>query len=206
MKEKGIVSEIIAVSIGTTQSQDVLRTALGMGADRAILVEATSNVNHDIEPLAVAKILARIVRDEKPDIVIAGKQAIDNDMNATGQMLAGLLGWGQATFASSIDISQGNATVTREVDGGLQIIRVRLPAVITVDLRLNEPRYVSLPNIMKAKKKPLELRNLTELEGDIAPRLKTLRTVEPQQRSQGVKVRSVDELIAKLKIEEGVLR
>ncbi|MBB3884055.1 electron transfer flavoprotein beta subunit [Acetobacter oeni] len=205
LKEKGIVSEIVAVSIGVKQAQDVLRTALAMGADRAILVDATSDVNQDIEPLAVAKILARLVEQEQPDLVIAGKQAIDNDLNATGQMLAGLLGWGQATFASEIKIADGSAIVTREVDGGLQTVRVSLPAVITADLRLNEPRYVSLPNIMKAKKKPLEERTVAELDIDTTPRLKVVRTIEPPQRSAGVRVSSVDELIEKLKNEAGVI-
>ncbi|MBV1833634.1 electron transfer flavoprotein subunit beta/FixA family protein [Novacetimonas pomaceti] len=205
LKEKGIASEIIAVSIGTPQARDILRTALAMGADRAILVDATADVNFDIEPLAVARILARLVEREKPDLVIAGKQAIDNDMNATGQMLAGLLGWGQATFASRIEIAQGHAVVTREVDGGLQVIRVALPAVITADLRLNEPRYVSLPNIMKAKKKPLEECPLGALDVDISPRLKVVRTIEPSRRSAGMRVASVDELIDKLKNEAGVL-
>ncbi|RBM08329.1 electron transfer flavoprotein subunit beta/FixA family protein [Novacetimonas cocois] len=205
LKGKGIASEIIAVSIGTPQARDILRTALAMGADRAILVDATADVNFDIEPLAVARILARLVEREKPDLVIAGKHAIDNDMNATGQMLAGLLGWGQATFASRIEIAQGHAVVTREVDGGLQVIRVALPAVITADLRLNEPRYVSLPNIMKAKKKPLEECPLAALDVDISPRLKVVRTIEPSNRSAGRRVASVDELIDKLKNEAGVL-
>lgn len=205
LKEKGVASEIIAVSIGVPQAKDTLRTALAMGADRAILVDATTDVNFDIEPLAVARILARIVARETPDLVIAGKQAIDNDMNATGQMLAGLLGWGQATFASSVEIAQGHAVVTREVDGGLQTVRVRLPAVITADLRLNEPRYVSLPNIMKARKKPLEELPLSALGLDIAPRLKVVRTTEPSQRCAGARVASVDELIEKLKNEAGVI-
>ena len=205
LKERGIASEVIVVSIGVAQARDVLRTALAMGADRAILIEATVDVNHDIEPLAVAKILARIVRQESPDLVIAGKQAIDNDMNATGQMLAGLLGWGQATFASALQIVDGHAIVTREVDGGLQTIRVRLPAVMTADLRLNEPRYVSLPNIMKAKKKPLEEHTLASLGIDASPRLKVVRTVEPPQRGAGARVASVDELIEKLKNEAGVI-
>ncbi|WP_291362987.1 electron transfer flavoprotein subunit beta/FixA family protein [Acetobacter sp. UBA5411] len=205
LKEKGVVSEIVVVSIGMPQAKDTLRTALAMGADRAILIEATTDVNQDIEPLSVAKILVHIVKDENPDLIIAGKQAIDNDANATGQMLAGLLGWGQATFASAIEIADGGALVTREIDGGLQTIRVKLPAVVTADLRLNEPRYVALPNIMKAKKKPLEERPLAALGIDIAPRLKVVRTVEPVGRSAGVRVASVDELLEKLKNEAGVL-
>lgn len=156
LKEKGLATEVVAVSAGVGQVRDTLRTALAMGADRAILVETSTDVNDDLEPLAVAKILAKLVETEKPDLVIMGKQAIDNDMNATGQMLAALLGWGQATFASQVEIADGSVTVTREVDGGLQTLRVGLPAIVTADLRLNEPRYVSLPNIMKAKKKPLE--------------------------------------------------
>ncbi|GBQ98088.1 electron transfer flavoprotein subunit beta [Gluconacetobacter liquefaciens] len=205
LKEKGVASEIVVVSIGVQQAKDTLRTALAMGADRAILVDATADVNQDIEPLAVARLLSRIVEAERPDLVLAGKQAIDNDMNATGQMLAGLLGWGQATFASKIEIADGRAVVTREVDGGLQTIGVTLPAVVTVDLRLNEPRYVALPSIMKAKKKPLEERTAAELDVDVTPRLKITRTVEPTQRVAGVRVASVDELIAKLKSEAGVL-
>ncbi|MFW7268434.1 electron transfer flavoprotein subunit beta/FixA family protein [Gluconacetobacter sp. Hr-1-5] len=205
LKEKGVATEIVVVSIGVPQAKDTLRTALAMGADRALLVDATSDVNQDIEPLAVARLLSRIVEAERPDLVIAGKQAIDNDMNATGQMLAGLLGWGQATFASKIEIADGRAVVTREVDGGLQTIGVTLPAVVTVDLRLNEPRYVALPSIMKAKKKPLEERTAAELDVDVTPRLKITRTVEPKQRVAGVRVASVDELIAKLKTEAGVL-
>lgn len=205
LKEKGVASEIVVVSIGVQQAKDTLRSALAMGADRAILIDATSDVNQDIEPLAVAKLLSRIVEAERPDLVIAGKQAIDNDMNATGQMLAGLLGWGQATFASKIEIADGRAVVTREVDGGLQTIGVTLPAVVTVDLRLNEPRYVSLPSIMKAKKKPLEERTAAALDVDVTPRLKITRTVEPPQRVAGVRVASVDELIEKLKNQAGVL-
>ncbi|GAA4474469.1 electron transfer flavoprotein subunit beta/FixA family protein [Gluconacetobacter asukensis] len=205
LKEKGVASEIVVVSIGVQQAKDTLRSALAMGADRAILIDATSDVNQDIEPLAVARLLSRIVEAERPDLVIAGKQAIDNDMNATGQMLAGLLGWGQATFASKIEIADGRAVVTREVDGGLQTIGVRLPAVVTVDLRLNEPRYVSLPSIMKAKKKPLEERTAAALDVDVTPRLKIVRTVEPPQRVAGVRVASVDELIEKLKNQAGVL-
>ncbi len=205
LKEKGVVSEIVVVSIGVKQAQETLRTALAMGADRAILIEAASDVHQDIEPLAVAKLLAAVVKDEAPGLVIAGKQAIDNDMNATGQMLAALLGWGQATFASEVLVEGAQATVTREVDGGLQTIKVKLPAIITADLRLNEPRYASLPNIMKAKKKPLEEKTAADYGVDVTPRLTVLKTAEPKGRSAGVKVGSVDELIAKLKDEAGVL-
>lgn len=205
LKEKGAVEEIIVVSIGVRQAQETLRTALAMGADRAILIEAASDVHQDIEPLAVAKLLAEVVKAESPGLVLCGKQAIDNDMNATGQMLAALLGWAQATFASEVAIAGDSATVTREVDGGLQTIRVKLPAVITVDLRLNEPRYASLPNIMKAKKKPLEEKTAADYGVDVSPRLQVLRTVEPAGRKAGVKVGSVDELIAKLKDEAGVI-
>ena len=177
-----------------------------MGADRAILVVASEDVNQDIEPLAVAKILKAVIDAEAPGLVIAGKQAIDNDMNATGQMLAALLGWPQATFASEVeDRGRAAPTVTREVDGGLQMLRVKLPAIVTVDLRLNEPRYASLPNIMKAKKKPLEEKTPADYGVDVAPRLKVLKTVEPATRKAGVKVGSVDELIAKLKTEAGVI-
>ncbi|WP_151717390.1 electron transfer flavoprotein subunit beta/FixA family protein [Gemmobacter serpentinus] len=205
LKEKGIVSEIVVVSIGVKQAQETLRTALAMGADRAILVEAASDVHTDIEPLAVAKILAAVVKDEAPGLVLAGKQAIDNDLNATGQMLAALLGWGQATFASALSIEGDSATVTREVDGGLQTIKVGLPAVVTVDLRLNEPRYASLPNIMKAKKKPLDEKTAADYGVDVTPRLTVVKTSEPAGRKAGVKVASVDELIAKLKDEAGVI-
>ena len=205
LKEKGIATEVIVVSIGVKQAQETLRTALAMGADRAILIEAAADVHTDIEPLAVAKLLAAIVREEGPGLVLAGKQAIDNDMNATGQMLAALLGWAQATFASEIEIAGDHATVLREVDGGLQQIRVRMPAIITVDLRLNEPRYASLPNIMKAKTKPLAAKTPADYGVDVSPRLTVLRTVEPAGRKAGVKVGSVDELIAKLKDEAGVI-
>jgi electron transfer flavoprotein beta subunit len=176
-----------------------------MGADRAILVVAAEDAATDIEPLAVAKLLKGVVEAEGPGLVIAGKQAIDNDMNATGQMLAALLGWPQATFASALEIEGERATVTREVDGGLQTIAVRLPAIVTVDLRLNEPRYASLPNIMKAKKKPLEEKTAADYGVDVTPRLEVVKTVEPGTRKAGVRVGSVDELIAKLKSEAGVL-
>ncbi len=205
LKEKGVAEEVIAVSIGVRQAQETLRTALAMGADRAILVVAAEDVQNDIEPLAVAKILKAVIDAEQPGLVIAGKQAIDNDMNATGQMLAALLGWPQATFASELALEGDSATVTREVDGGLQTITVTLPAVVTVDLRLNEPRYASLPNIMKAKKKPLEEKTAADYGVDVTPRLKVLKTVEPATRKAGVKLGSVDELIDKLKTEAGVL-
>ena len=205
MKEAGTVNEVIAVSIGVKQSQETLRTALAMGADRAILIVAADDVHTDIEPLSVAKLLKAVIDEEKPDIVIAGKQAIDNDMNATGQMLSALLGWSQATFASEIQIADGSAMVTREVDGGLQTIRVKLPAVITVDLRLNEPRYASLPNIMKAKKKPLDEKTAADFGIDLTPRLEIVKTVEPATRAAGVKVASVAELISKLKNDAGVI-
>jgi electron transfer flavoprotein beta subunit len=205
LKEKGVATEIVAVSVGVKQAQETLRTALAMGADRAILIEAASDVHTDIEPLAVAKLLAGVVRAEEPGLVLCGKQAIDNDMNATGQMLSALLGWAQATYASEVAVEGGQATVTREVDGGLQVIKVNLPAIITVDLRLNEPRYASLPNIMKAKKKPLEEKTPADYGVDVTPRLKVVKTVEPAGRKAGVKVASVAELIAKLKDEAGVL-
>jgi electron transfer flavoprotein beta subunit len=199
LREAGTASEVIAVSIGVRQAQETLRTALAMGADRAILVVASDDVQTDIEPLAVAKILAAVVRDEAPGLVLCGKQAIDNDMNATGQMLAALLGWSQATFASQVTIDGDHATVTREVDGGLQTIKVTLPSIISVDLRLNEPRYASLPNIMKAKKKPLDEKTPADYGVDITPRLQVVKTVEPGTRAAGIIVGSVDELVAKLK-------
>ncbi|PPC77547.1 electron transfer flavoprotein subunit beta [Pokkaliibacter plantistimulans] len=205
LKEKGIASEVIAVSIGVRQAQETLRTALAMGADRAILIVASDDVHQDIEPLAVAKLLAKVVESEQPDLVITGKQAIDNDMNATGQMLSALLGWSQAAFASALEIADGAAKVTREVDGGLQTIQVKLPAIITADLRLNTPRFASLPNIMKAKKKPLTEISAAELGVDVSPRLRVLKTEEPAGRASGVMVGSVDELIEKLKNEAEVL-
>lgn len=205
LKEKGIATEIVAVSIGVKQAQETLRTALAMGADRAILIEAASDVHTDIEPLAVAKLLAAVAREEQPGLILCGKQAIDNDMNATGQMLAALLGWAQATFASEVAIDGDHAVVTREVDGGLQTIRAKLPCIISVDLRLNEPRYASLPNIMKAKKKPLDEKTPADYGVDVAPRLAIVKTTEPAGRKAGVKVKSVDELIAKLKDEAGVI-
>ncbi|MCP3972024.1 MAG: electron transfer flavoprotein subunit beta/FixA family protein [Rhodobacteraceae bacterium] len=199
MKEKGLVEEIIAVSVGVKQNQETLRTALAMGADRAILVVAADDVHKDIEPLAVAKVLKAIVDEEQPGLVLCGKQAIDNDMNATGQMLAALMGWSQATFASEVDIDGDSAVVTREVDGGLQTIKVSMPTVVTVDLRLNEPRYASLPNIMKAKKKPLDTKTPADLGVDVAPRLQIVKTDEPDTRAAGIMVGSVGELVEKLK-------
>ncbi|WP_417725705.1 electron transfer flavoprotein subunit beta/FixA family protein [Salipiger sp.] len=199
LKEAGQADEVVIVSIGVRQAQETLRTALAMGADRAILVVATDDVNTDIEPLAVAKILREVIAREAPGLVIAGKQAIDNDMNATGQMLSALLGWSQATFASEMALEEGMVLVTREVDGGLQTIRVRLPAIVTVDLRLNEPRYASLPNIMKAKRKPLDEIALSDLGIDATPRLRVVSTTEPAQRTAGEMVADVDTLVAKLK-------
>ncbi len=204
LKEAGKADEVVAVSIGVKQAQETLRTALAMGADRAILVIAADDVATDIEPLAVAKILKVIIEEEQPGLVICGKQAIDNDMNATGQMLSALLGWSQATFASNIDLTSDTAAVTREVDGGLQTIEVALPAIVTVDLRLNEPRYASLPNIMKAKKKPLLEKTSADYGVDVAPRLEIVKTEEPPSRPAGMKVGSVDELLTKLK-EVGAL-
>ena len=199
LKEAGKAEEVIAVSIGVKQAQETLRTALAMGADRAILIEATDDVHTDIEPLAVAKLLAAVVKEEQPGLVLTGKQAIDNDMNATGQMLSALLGWSQATFASKVEVEGANAEVTREVDGGLQTISVKMPAIISVDLRLNEPRYASLPNIMKAKKKPLDEKTPADYGVDAAPRLSVVKTTEPEARKAGVIVKTVDELVAKLK-------
>lgn len=199
LKEKGVASEILVVSIGVKQSQEVLRTALAMGADRAILINAADNVHDDIEPLAVAKLLKAVIDEEAPQLVLAGKQAIDNDMNATGQMLAALLGWSQATFASEVEVDGDAATVTREVDGGLQVIEVKLPAIITADLRLNEPRYASLPNIMKAKKKPLDEKTPADYGVDVTPRLNVVEVKEPAARAAGIIVGSVDELVEKLK-------
>lgn len=195
LKEKGGVTEIIAVSVGEQKCQETLRTALAMGADRAIFVATDDRV----EPLGVAKILAKIVEEEGPELVILGKQAIDDDNNQTGQMLAGLLGWGQGTFASRVEIAEGHIKVTREVDGGAETDDLKLPAIVTTDLRLNEPRYASLPNIMKAKSKPMAQKTPADYDVDIAPRLTTLKVVEPPQRTAGVKVADVDELVEKLK-------
>ncbi|MEM7641426.1 MAG: electron transfer flavoprotein subunit beta/FixA family protein [Pseudomonadota bacterium] len=199
LKEAGVAEEVVAVSIGVKQSQETLRTALAMGADRAILIIATDDVHQDIEPLAVAKLLKAVIDEEQPGLVLAGKQAIDNDMNATGQMLAALLGWSQATFASDVKIDGDSAVVTREVDGGLQTIKVKMPAIVTVDLRLNEPRYASLPNIMKAKKKPLDEKSAADYGVDVTPRLEIVKTAEPESRKAGEMVPDVDTLVSKLK-------
>jgi electron transfer flavoprotein beta subunit len=201
LKEAGKATEIVAVSIGAAQASETIRTALAMGADRGILVKADGV----IEPLAVAKILKAIVDAEKPGLVIMGKQAIDDDCNQTGQMLAALLGWSQGTFASKLALDGDSVTVTREVDGGLQTVKLKAPAIITTDLRLNEPRYASLPNIMKAKKKPIEEKQPSDYGVDIKPRLQVLKTTEPPGRKSGVKVGSVAELVGKLKDEAGVL-
>jgi len=199
LREAGKAEEIITVSIGVKQAQETLRTALAMGADRAILVVASEDVHQDIEPLAVAKILAKVVEAEQPGLVLCGKQAIDNDMNATGQMLSALLGWSQATYANNVDIDGDHAVVTREVDGGLQTVKVKMPTIISADLRLNEPRYASLPNIMKAKKKPLDEKTPEDFGVDVAPRLEIVKTSEPEARKAGEMVGSVDELVSKLK-------
>ncbi len=201
LKEQGKATEVVAVSIGPQQAGETIRTALAMGADRGILVKTDIAV----EPLGVAKILQKIVEQEKPDLVILGKQAIDDDSNQTGQMLAALLGWPQGTFAFKLALSDGTIDVVREVDGGLQTVGLKLPAIVTTDLRLNEPRYASLPNIMKAKKKPLEETSAEALGVDLAQRLKVLKTVEPGGRKAGVKVASVADLVQKLKVEAGVL-
>ena len=195
LREKGAVTEVVAVSIGPAKAQETLRTALAMGADRAILV----TVEGDVEPLAVAKILKAIADEEAPGLVILGKQAIDDDCNQTGQMLAALLGWGQGTFASKVEVSGDTVNVTREVDGGLETVALKLPAIVTTDLRLNEPRYASLPNIMKAKSKPLAQKTPADYGVDIAPRLTTLKVTEPSKRTAGVKVADVDALVGKLK-------
>lgn len=201
LKEAGKADEIVAVSIGAQQAQETLRTALAMGADRAILVKTDTPV----EPLDVAKILKGVVEEEKPGLVILGKQAIDDDSNQTGQMLAALLGWAQGTFASNVEISGEKAVVTREVDGGLQVVELTLPAIVTTDLRLNQPRYASLPNIMKAKKKPLDEKSPADYGVEVKTRLKVLKTEEPAGRKAGIKVGSVAELVDKLKNEAGVL-
>ncbi|MBI0538688.1 electron transfer flavoprotein subunit beta/FixA family protein [Roseomonas sp. KE2513] len=201
LKEKGVATEIVAVSVGPTQAQEQIRTALAMGADRGILVEAEGTV----EPIAVAKILKAIVDKEGPQMVILGKQAIDDDMNATGQMLAALLGWGQGTFANKVEIADGSASVTREVDGGVETVKLTLPAIVTTDLRLNEPRYASLPNIMKARKKPIETVKPADLGVDTTPRLKVIKVEEPPKRQAGVKVASAAELVSKLRNEAKVI-
>ncbi|HEX6218510.1 MAG TPA: electron transfer flavoprotein subunit beta/FixA family protein [Sphingomicrobium sp.] len=195
LKEKGAATEIVAVSIGPAKAQETLRTALAMGADRAILVQT----EEEVEPLAVAKILKGVVEEEQPGLVIMGKQAIDDDSNQTGQMLAALLDWPQGTFASKVEINGGDVNVTREIDGGLETVKLATPAIVTTDLRLNEPRYASLPNIMKAKSKPLATKSPGDFGVDVAPRLETLKVTEPPKRQAGVKVGSVDELVAKLK-------
>src|ERR1700675_949461 len=202
LKEAGRATEIVWVSVGPQQAAETIRTALAMGADRGILVKTDGAA---VEPLAVAKILKVIADAEQPGLIILGKQAIDDDCNQTGQMLAALLGWPQGTFASKVAVENGSVSVTREVDGGLETVKLKLPAVVTTDLRLNEPRYPSLPNIMKAKKKPLEVKKPADLGVDIAPRLKVLKLTEPASRKAGIKVASVAELVAKLKTEAGVL-
>lgn len=201
LKEKGIATEIVAISVGPAAAAEQIRTALAMGADRGILVE------HDgtVEPLAVAKILKAIAAKEAPQVVLMGKQAIDDDMNATGQMLAALMGWPQGTFASKVELAEGSLKVTREVDGGLETVALTLPAIVTADLRLNEPRYASLPNIMKARKKPIETIKPADLGVDVTPRLTVLKVEEPPKRQAGVKVGSVQELVAKLRNEAKVI-
>jgi electron transfer flavoprotein beta subunit len=201
LREAGRATEVVAVSIGPAQAQETVRTALAMGADRGIVVE----VAEAVEPLTVAKILRAVVAEEQPGLVILGKQAIDDDCGQTGQMLAALLGWAQGTFASKVEIGDGTVNVTREVDGGLQTVALNLPAIVTTDLRLNEPRYASLPNIMKAKKKPIAMKKVADLGIDPMPRLRVLKTVEPAGRKAGVKVGSVAELVAKLRDEAGVI-
>ena len=201
LKEKGVATEVIAVSCGPTACQETLRTAMAIGADRAILVESAD----ELQPLAVAKLLKALVDKEQPGLVILGKQAIDDDCNQTGQMLAALAGLPQATFASKVEVADGKAVITREVDGGLERLEVKLPAIVTTDLRLNEPRYVTLPNIMKAKKKTLDIVKPAELGVDVAPRIKTLKVVEPPKRGAGVKVPDVATLVAKLENEAKVI-
>jgi len=201
LKERGIVTEIVTVSIGSPACQETLRTAMAMGADRSILIES----ENDLEPLAIAKLLKTLVLKENPQLVILGKQAIDDDSNQTGQLLAGLLDWPQATFASKVEMTSGKAVVTREIDGGLETLEVTLPAVITTDLRLNEPRYTTLPNIMKAKKRPLDILKVADLQVDIAPRLTTLKVEAPRPRKAGIRVASVEELITKLRDEAKVI-
>lgn len=200
LKEKGVATEVVVVSIGPAQAGETIRTALAIGADRGILIQSDT----DVEPLEVAKLLKAVVEEEKPDLVLMGKQAIDGDNNATGQMLAALLDWPQATFASKVEVEGDKVKVTREVDGGLQTLEVDLPAIVTADLRLNEPRYASLPNIMKAKKKPLETKTVADYGVDVASRLKVVKVSEPPKRSAGVKVADAAELVAKLK-SAGVL-
>jgi len=195
LREKGAATEIVAVSVGPAKAQETLRTALAMGADRAILIQC----DDEVEPLAVAKILKGVVEEEQPGLVILGKQAIDDDSNQVGQMLGALLGWPQGTFASKVEVSGTELNVTREVDGGLETLKLSTPAIVTTDLRLNEPRYASLPNIMKAKSKPMAVKSPGDFGVDVAPRLETLKVIEPAKRQAGIKVGSVDELVAKLK-------
>ena len=201
LQEAGTATEIVVVSIGPAQTQETIRTALAMGADRGILVKTED----DMEPLGIAKVLKAVVEEEKPDMVILGKQAIDGDNNQTGQMLAALLGWSQGTFASNLGVDGDKLNITREIDGGLQSLKISLPAIVTTDLRLNEPRYASLPNIMKAKKKPIDEKNLADFGVDAAPRLEIVKVAEPAEREAGVKVETVADLVDKLKNEAGVL-
>jgi electron transfer flavoprotein beta subunit len=203
LKEKGGATEVVVVSIGPAKAQETIRAAQAIGADRGILIETPEGAT--VEPLAIAKLVKAVADAEKPELIILGKQAIDDDCNQTGQMLAALLGWPQGTFASKVAVESGSVAVTREVDGGLETVKLKLPAVVTTDLRLNEPRYPSLPNIMKAKKKPLDVRKPADFGVDIAPRLKVLKIAEPASRKAGIKVGSVAELVAKLKTEAGVL-
>jgi len=201
LKEKGIATEVVIVSIGPTQAQETIRTALAMGGDRGILIQSDA----DLEPLAVAKLLKAVADEEKPGLIVMGKQAIDGDNNAVGQMLSALLGWPQASFASKLDVAGDKATVTREVDGGLQVLEVATPAIVTADLRLNEPRYASLPNIMKAKKKEIAVKVTGDYGVDVSARLKVIKVTEPAKRSAGIKVENAVELVSKLKTEAGVL-
>ena len=201
LQEAGTATQIVVVSIGPAQTQETIRTALAMGADRGILVKTET----DMEPLGIAKVLKAVVEEEKPDMVILGKQAIDGDNNQTGQMLAALLGWSQGTFASELSVDGDKLNITREIDGGLQSLKISLPAIVTTDLRLNEPRYASLPNIMKAKKKPIDEKDLADFGVDAAPRLEIVKVAEPAEREAGVKVETVADLVDKLKNEAGVL-
>ena len=201
LKEKGVATEVVIVSIGPAQAQETIRTALAMGGDRGILIQSDG----DLEPLAVAKLLKAVADEEKPGLIVMGKQAIDGDNNAVGQMLSALLGWPQASFASKLEVAGDKATVTREVDGGLQVLEVATPAIVTADLRLNEPRYASLPNIMKAKKKEIAVKATGDYGVDVAPRLKVIKVTEPAKRSAGIKVDNAAELVSKLKTEAGVL-
>ncbi|OUR76098.1 electron transfer flavoprotein subunit beta [Alphaproteobacteria bacterium 46_93_T64] len=201
LKEAGKATEVVVVSVGPQAAQETIRTALAMGADRGVLVKT----DDELEPLGVAKVLKAVALEENPDLIIVGKQAIDDDSNQTGQMLSALLGWSQGTFASEVDLGEGTAKITREIDGGLQTIDLKMPVVVTTDLRLNEPRYASLPNIMKAKKKPIDQKEIGDLDVDVAKRLTTLKVEEPAKRQAGVMVASVEELVAKLRDEAGVI-